>query len=128
MDSYEILEPVNIHSTTNILSGLSKAESPYPLIYDSGGYIPKEPANHFEFAEKLSEASGYDQTKFMSQLLLNEYNKHLDRENPKAEKARTVIPGFIVGTQKEGIAHTEDFLRRLAFSIVRLKAVSQELQ
>jgi amino acid adenylation domain-containing protein/thioester reductase-like protein len=128
MDSYEDLELVNIHSTIDILSGLSKMESPCRLIYVSGGYMPMEPESHLEIAKKLSEASGYDQTKFMSQLLLNEYNKHLDRANAKAEKARTVIPGFIVGTRKEGIAHTEDFLWRLAFSIVRLKAVSQDLQ
>jgi thioester reductase-like protein len=128
MDSYEDLELVNIHSTIDILSGLSKMESPCPLIYVSGGYMPTEPESHVQIAKKLSEASGYDQTKFMSQLLLNEYNGHLDRGNPEAEKARTVIPGFIVGTQKEGIAHTEDFLWRLAFSIVRLKAVSQDLQ
>ncbi|KAJ6177932.1 hypothetical protein N7519_008393 [Penicillium mononematosum] len=128
MDSYEDLELVNIHSTIDILSGLSKMESPCRLIYVSGGYMPMEPENHLEIAKKLSEASGYDQTKFMSQLLLNEYNKHLGRANAKAEKARTVIPGFIVGTRKEGIAHTEDFLWRLAFSIVRLKAVSQDLQ
>ncbi|CAG8896646.1 unnamed protein product [Penicillium egyptiacum] len=128
MDSYEDLELVNIHSTIDILSGLSKTESPCPLIYVSGGYMPMEPESHVEIAKKLSEASGYDQTKFMSQLLLNEYNKHLDRSNSKAEKARTVIPGFIVGTQKEGVAHTEDFLWRLAFSIVRLEAVSQDLQ
>ncbi|KAJ5252841.1 hypothetical protein N7489_003251 [Penicillium chrysogenum] len=114
--------------TIDILSGLSKMESPCRLIYVSGGYMPMEPESHLEIAKKLSEASGYDQTKFMSQLLLNEYNKHLDRANAKAEKARTVIPGFIVGTRKEGIAHTEDFLWRLAFSIVRLKAVSQDLQ
>ncbi|CAG8287298.1 unnamed protein product [Penicillium nalgiovense] len=128
MDSYEDLELVNIHSTIDILSGLSKMESPCPLIYVSGGYMPMEPESHVQIAKKLSEASGYDQTKFMSQLLLNEYNKHLDRRNPEAKKARTVIPGFIVGTQKKGIAHTEDFLWRLAFSIVRLKAVSQDLQ
>jgi thioester reductase-like protein len=126
MDSYEDLELVNIHSTINILSGLSKMETPCTLIYISGGYMSMGRETHGEIARKLSKASGYDQTKFMSQLLLTEYNKHLTREDTNAKKARTVIPGFIVGTQKEGIAHTEDFLWRLAFSIIRLKAISKD--
>ncbi|KAJ5406985.1 hypothetical protein N7465_008269 [Penicillium sp. CMV-2018d] len=127
MDSYEELEKVNIHSTIEILSGLSKMDSPCKLIYVSGGYMPTETESHTQIARKLSEASGYDQTKFMSQLLLAEYNRHLNRENIKGQKAQTVIPGFIVGSQKEGIAHSEDFLWRLAFTIVRLKAVSEDL-
>ncbi|KAF4759616.1 hypothetical protein HAV15_006975 [Penicillium sp. str.  len=127
MDSYEELEKVNIHSTIEILSGLSKMDSPSKLIYVSGGYMPTETESHTQIARKLSEASGYDQTKFMSQLLLAEYNRHLNRENIKSQKAQTVIPGFIVGSQKEGIAHSEDFLWRLAFTIVRLKAVSEDL-
>lgn len=70
---------------------------------------------------------GYDQTKFMSQLLLGEYNGYLDREKVESEKAQTVIPGFIVGTQKEGVAHPKGFFWRLAFTITRLKAVSEDL-
>jgi amino acid adenylation domain-containing protein/thioester reductase-like protein len=128
MDSYEELEQVNIHSTVEILSGLSKMNTPSRLIYVSGGYMPTETESHTQIAKKLAEASGYDQTKFMSQLLLAEYNRHLDRENIKSQKAQTVIPGFIVGSQKEGIAHSEDFLWRLAFIITRLKAVSEDLQ
>ncbi|KAJ5302353.1 hypothetical protein N7508_007216 [Penicillium antarcticum] len=127
MDSYDELEKVNVHSTIEILSGLSKMDPPCNLIYVSGGYMPKETESHTQIARKLSEASGYDQTKFMSQLLLAEYNKHLDREDIKTQKAQTVIPGFIVGSQKEGIAHPEDFLWRLAFTITRLKAVSEDL-
>jgi amino acid adenylation domain-containing protein/thioester reductase-like protein len=128
MDSYEDLELVNVHSTVDILSELSKMQPPCPLIYISGGYMPMKPESDSEIAKRLSEASGYDQTKFMSQLLLTEYNKHLDRSESKVKRARTVVPGFIVGTKKEGIAHTEDFIWRLAFIIVRLKAVSQNLQ
>jgi thioester reductase-like protein len=38
-----------------------------------------------------------------------------------------VIPAFIVESQKEGIAHSKDFLWRLAFTITRLKAISKDL-
>lgn len=63
----------------------------------------------------------------MSQILLEEYNKHLDKQKRDIPKARTIIPGFIVGTRQEGIAHQEDFLWRFAFSIARLRAVSKDL-
>jgi thioester reductase-like protein len=89
--------------------------------------MPADTESYTQIARKLSKASGYDQTKFMSQLLLAEYNRHINRENIKSQKARTAIPGFIVGSQKEGIAHSEDFLWRLAFTITRLKAVSEDL-
>ncbi|KAI3243415.1 hypothetical protein DTO012A7_2232 [Penicillium roqueforti] len=127
MDCYEDLEKVNVQSTIEILAGLSKMNYPCRLIYVSGGYMPTETESHTEIARKLSEASGYDQTKFMSQLLLAEYNRYLDRETIKSQKAQTVIPGFIVGTKKEGIAQPEDFFWRLAFTITRLKAVSDKL-
>jgi thioester reductase-like protein len=92
MDSYEELELCNVHSTAEILFGLSKMEFPRDLIYISGGYMPKGPESHLEIARKLSGASGYEQTKFISQLLLNQYNKHLDRLGSNVERARTVLP------------------------------------
>ncbi|KAJ5904826.1 uncharacterized protein N7473_001742 [Penicillium subrubescens] len=127
IESYEELEPVNVHSTLEILSGLSEMTFPCPLIYISGGYMPTEQESLSEVAKKLSSAPGYDQTKFMSELLLEEYNKHLDKQKGNIPKARTIIPGFIVGTRQEGIAHQEDFLWRFAFSIARLQAVSKDL-
>ncbi|KAJ5895969.1 uncharacterized protein N7473_005368 [Penicillium subrubescens] len=101
--------------------------SPCPLIYVSGGYMPSEHESLSEVAKKLSSAPGYGQTKFMSELLLAEYKKHLDKQKGNIPKARTIIPGFIVGTRQEGIAHQEDYLWRFAFSISRLRAVSKDL-
>ncbi|KAJ5100526.1 hypothetical protein N7456_006578 [Penicillium angulare] len=127
MDSYQSLVKANVHSTAHILSGMATMSNPFPLVYVSGGYMPDAEETHQEIAKSLSDACGYDQTKFMSELLINEYNHHLNLANPIAPRARTVIPGFIVGTQTEGIAHTEDFLWRLAFSIVRMQGISKDL-
>lgn len=127
LSSYEDLEKVNVQSTFEIISGLANMETPSPLLYVSGGYLSIEHESTREIALKLSDAPGYDQTKFVSELLVNEYNKHLDRHIPNSPKALTIIPGYIVGTKREGIAHTEDFFWRLAFSIVRLQAVSRDL-
>ncbi|CAI7566373.1 unnamed protein product [Penicillium pancosmium] len=127
MDDYEDLEVVNVHSTADILSGLSSMRIPCQLIYVSGGYLSSSQETHASIAKRLAPASGYDQTKFMSELLVNEYNQHLHRQGSSAPRARTVIPGFIVGTREEGIAHTEDFFWRFVYSIIRLRAISEEL-
>lgn len=127
LDDYEDLEEVNVHSTAEILSGLSNMRIPCQLVYVSGGYLSPNQETHVTIAKKLASASGYDQTKFMSELLVNEYNQHLDCQASSAPRARTIIPGFIVGTREEGIAHTEDFFWRFVYSIVRLRAVSEEL-
>ncbi|KAI9932469.1 hypothetical protein MW887_008710 [Aspergillus wentii] len=42
-------------------------------------------------------------------------------------RAITTKPGFIVGTKDEGVVYTDDFLWRLAFSILKLGAISQDL-
>ncbi|KAJ5109978.1 hypothetical protein N7532_002623 [Penicillium argentinense] len=91
---------------------------PCHLVYVSWGCLPTEEESHAEIARKLTDAS----TIFISELLINEYNKR-----PTFSKARTVIPGFIVGAEREGIAHTEDFFWRLAFSVARLQAASERL-
>lgn len=126
MDNYANLEKVNVHSTADILSAMATMSNPFPLVYVSGGYMPGEQETQKEIAQNLSTACGYDQTKFMSELLIAEYNRHLDLVNPAAPRARTIIPGFIVGTQTEGIAHTEDFIWRLAFTVVRLGAINKD--
>lgn len=69
IESYEGLEPVNVHGNVDILSGLSDMEFPCPLIYVSGGYMPSDQESLPETVKKPSSAPGYNQTKFMSELL-----------------------------------------------------------
>lgn len=58
MESYEEPESVNVHSTIDILSGLSDMEFPCPLIYISGDYMPSEHGSLSEVAKKLSSTPG----------------------------------------------------------------------
>lgn len=53
METYEELEPVNVHNTIDVLSGLSAMEFPCPLIYISGGYMPGEHESFSEVAKIL---------------------------------------------------------------------------
>ncbi|KAF5864379.1 hypothetical protein ETB97_007941 [Aspergillus alliaceus] len=81
-----------------------------------------------EIADKLSVANGYDQTRFHFRLVPEEYNAHLDSiGDPSVPRAQTIQPGFIAGTKKEGIAHTEESLWRLTYTILKTSTVSEEL-
>ncbi|PYH78678.1 acetyl-CoA synthetase-like protein [Aspergillus uvarum CBS 121591] len=128
LDSYETLRPTNVDSTVEVLSAVAMRSSPCPLTYVSGGYLPAADESKEDIARKLERASGYDQTKLLSRLLVEQYNNNVDGlENPYVPPAQTIQPGYIVGTRTEGVAHTEDFLWRLAFSILSLGAISEEL-
>ncbi|KAJ5765821.1 hypothetical protein N7520_005380 [Penicillium odoratum] len=127
MSNYAELELVNVISTLDILSGMSNMPSPCSLVYVSGGDSSNREESSTELANKLSRASGYDQTKFMSECLVSEYNRNIDYQQLPAPKACTVLPAFIVGTQKEGIAHPEDFLWWFAFTTARIGAMSNDL-
>ncbi|RAH80461.1 hypothetical protein BO86DRAFT_390279 [Aspergillus japonicus CBS 114.51] len=128
LDSYETLRPTNVDSTVEILSAVAMRSSSCPLTYVSGGYIPAADESREDIARKLESASGYDQTKMLSRLLVEQYNDNVDRlEDPYLPTAQTIQPGYTVGTRTEGVAHTEDFLWRLAFSILSLGAISEDL-
>ncbi|RAH47826.1 acetyl-CoA synthetase-like protein [Aspergillus brunneoviolaceus CBS 621.78] len=128
LDSYESLRPANVDSTVEVLSAVAMRSSPCALTYVSGGYLPAADESKKDIARKLEHASGYDQTKMLSRLLVEQYNDNVYRlEDPYLPTAQTIQPGYIVGTRTEGVAHTEDFLWRLASSILSLGAISEDL-
>ncbi|RAK80872.1 acetyl-CoA synthetase-like protein [Aspergillus fijiensis CBS 313.89] len=128
LDSYESLRPTNVDSTVEVLSAVAMRSSPCALTYVSGGYLPAADESKKDIARKLEHASGYDQTKMLSRLLVEQYNDNVYRlEDPYLPTAQTIQPGYIVGTRTEGVAHTEDFLWRLASSILSLGAISEDL-
>ncbi|KAF9883255.1 hypothetical protein FE257_003811 [Aspergillus nanangensis] len=129
MDDFATLKATNVQSTSEILEAIASMTKPCSLTYISGGYLPSSEESREEIAKKLTKASGYDQTKFLSRMLLDDYNTHLDGTGDvQTPRAHTIQPGFIVGTQKEGISHTEDFLWRLAATILKTRSISDVLR
>ncbi|KAH8428770.1 uncharacterized protein LDX57_006452 [Aspergillus melleus] len=127
LEGYNRLKAVNVDSTITLLQAYSCRPVPCPFTYVSGGYLPLPTDTSDQIGEKLSTASGYDQTKYLSRLIIEEYNSRLEsRDSLEWPRITIVQPGFIVGTRWEGIAHAEDFLWRLAYCIVSLGAVSED--
>ncbi|RAL12664.1 acetyl-CoA synthetase-like protein [Aspergillus homomorphus CBS 101889] len=89
LDSFETLRATNVDSTVQILAAGASQPIPCVLTYVSGGYLPAAEESREDTARKLERAGGYDQTKFLSRLLVDEYNGALDRaENPFIRKRR----------------------------------------
>ncbi|KAL4881917.1 acetyl-CoA synthetase-like protein [Aspergillus karnatakaensis] len=126
---FATLKPTNVNSTCTVLEVLSRMPTPCPLTYVSGGYLPHPTETQEQTLSNLASACGYDQTKFLSRMIVEKYNHQLDqRPNPPVLRARVVQPGYLTGTRWEGIAHPEDFLWRLAYSFVSLGTVSEDLR
>ncbi|CAI7627234.1 unnamed protein product [Penicillium glandicola] len=100
-----------------------------PFTCVSGGYLPSPTETREQVLNNLANASGYDQTKFLSRMMVEKYNHQLDQQgNTSVPRGRVVQPGYLAGTRWEGIAHPEDFLWRLAYSFLSLGIVSGDLQ
>jgi amino acid adenylation domain-containing protein/thioester reductase-like protein len=129
LDDFSTLKPTNVDSTRTILEVMSNMPTPCPFTYVCGGYLPLPTETREQVLKNLAHACGYDQTKFLSRLLVEKYNRQLDRRsNPSVPRGRVIHPGYLAGTRWEGIAHPEDFLWRLAYSILSLGTVSDVLQ
>ncbi|KAJ5766160.1 acetyl-CoA synthetase-like protein [Penicillium nucicola] len=128
LDDFSSLKPTNVDSTRIILEALSNMPAPCPFTYVCGGYLPSPTETREQALNNLAQACGYDQTKFLSRMMVEKYNHQLDQgPNSSVPRARVVQPGYLVGTRWEGIAHPEDFLWRLAYSILSLGSVSEDL-
>ncbi|KAF3391432.1 Nonribosomal peptide synthetase 8 [Penicillium rolfsii] len=128
LDDFSTLKPTNVDSTRTILEALSIMPSPCPFTYVSGGYLPLPTESRVQILDNLAHACGYDQTKFLSRMTVEKYNLQIEQgPDPSAPRARVIQPGYLVGTRWEGIAQSEDFLWRLAFSIMSLGTVSCEM-
>ncbi|KAJ5921745.1 acetyl-CoA synthetase-like protein [Penicillium verhagenii] len=129
LDDFSTLKPTNVDSTRTLLEALSNMPTPCPFTYVSGGYLPSPAETREQVFNNLAHACGYDQTKYLSRMMVEKYNRQLDHgRNPSVPRGRVVQPGYLAGTRWEGIAHTEDFLWRLAYSILCLGTVSEDLR
>lgn len=129
LDNFAMLKATNVDSTQNVLTAISTMPIPCPLTYVGGGYLPSPADTQEQIADKLANACGYDQTKFLSRMIVEKYNRQLDQHhNPNFPRARIIQPGFIAGTRWEGVAHPDDFLWRFSYSILSLGSVSEDLR
>ncbi len=117
---YEELRPTNVGSTQQLLNIARHSTCISKFVF-----IASDPEFHFDvalrddkdLADYLSQISGYRQTKGVSEMLV----RSMASATESASRCYSWIkPGFVIGGQEDGVVNVDDFLWRLAASVVRL--------
>lgn len=120
---YHDLETTNVESTAFLLSQHMRSAMRPSFVYVTGGRsCPLEAETDIEAVEsRLAGATGYAQTKFTSELLL-QHAQDVCNNNEREAKMTIVHPGIVIGNETSGVANTDDFIWRYVSASVRMRA------
>jgi amino acid adenylation domain-containing protein/thioester reductase-like protein len=112
---YSSLKAANIGSTLELLSAVRQSPARKSFTYVSGGAERATDMDMKSFAKDLQNASGYSQSKFVAEQITAKFASSQSEHN-----ISIVRPGFIIGTEREGVPNTDDFLWRLVQACVSI--------
>ena len=116
---FSTLKSANVDSTVELLKATSESLSISKFVYVSGGHkLSAEEDNNQKIAEEVVQSSGYDQTKFLSEMLVKDFCRSSVHNT---DRVSIVKPGYIIGSVQEGIASVDDFIWRLTASSIDIK-------
>ncbi|TGO66628.1 hypothetical protein BOTNAR_0057g00120 [Botryotinia narcissicola] len=118
---YHTLKAANVTSTFDILKNITGAVSPPKFVYVSGGRDFEGEMDDNTTAMKLKELDGYSQTKFVSELMVRNFAQRAT-SFAQGNHVSIVKPGLIIGTTREGVANTTDFLWRYVAGAINVGA------
>ncbi|CRK16624.1 hypothetical protein BN1708_002881, partial [Verticillium longisporum] len=122
--SYEALTDPNVGSTYELLRGQLQSHDAPSLVFVSGGYISGQEETADELASKIYQMPGYDQTKFVSETMVEHFNASLARNS--GGHAWVFKPGFIIGSSTDGETQTRDALWRFVKACAQIGTYSEE--
>lgn len=114
---YDQLKAVNVGSTLQLLQAAMHSKALRRFVYVSGGLSASDWAN--STADVASQATGYDQSKYISERLVTAAAAQRGEERSKFS---IVKPGLIIGDSEDGVANPDDFLWRVVTTAIRLQA------
>ena len=116
---YETLRKANVLSTVEILKALLKSSVATSFVYVSGGQqlTPGEDDDDANLQQVVA-SSGYAQTKLASELLV----KHVAVSRLGSHHHFSVVkPSYIIGSVRDGVANTTDYLWRLVAGAIEIE-------
>lgn len=116
---YETLRKANVLSTMEILKALLKSSVAKSFVYVSGGQqlTPGEDDDAANL-QQVSASSGYAQTKLASELLV----KHVAVSRLGSHHCFSIVkPSYIIGSVRDGVANTTDYLWRLVAGAIEIE-------
>jgi amino acid adenylation domain-containing protein/thioester reductase-like protein len=114
--NYDGLKAVNVDSTVQLLEAAMASRFVKSFVYLSGGLITN---CRIWAEEEASMASGYDQTKYVSERLVSAAASKCCKPGTKFS---VVKPGQIIGDVYTGAANPDDFLWRVVICATQLGA------
>jgi thioester reductase-like protein len=119
--SYQALKPANTNSTAQLIQALQSSYSLQRLVYVSGGpqWDPNKikPDDDDTLIARINTTNGYGKTKLISEKLL---------EMARSTRVSIIKPGFVIGTEAEGVPNTDDFVWRITAGCVAIGAFSMD--
>ncbi|KAM0133299.1 hypothetical protein ACHAQE_003710 [Botrytis cinerea] len=118
---YQTLKGANAKSTFDILKNITGAVSPPRFVHVSGSRDFEGELDDSTTAMKLKGLDGFSQMKFVSELMVRNFAQ---RATSLAQRNHVSIvkPGLIIGTTREGVANTTDFLWRYVAGAINVGA------
>lgn len=120
---FDRLRAPNVNSTVELVRIAASSPAHPKLVYVSGGAKTDSQADPFTGAAMLAKSNGYAQTKFVSEAVVNGIASRLP---PRQNRISTIKPGLIIGSERHGVANTDDFLWRVVASAAAVGAYPLE--
>ena len=104
---YSTLRAATVQATVDLLTAVRQWRYAGSFTYVSGGVKRLSGQDLTSFASALKTANGYSQTKFVAEEIVAMFGRR-----QSTQKVSIVRPGWIIGTEEEGIPNTDDFLSK----------------
>lgn len=114
---YTSLQAANVQSVVDLLGAAMVSPRNPKFVFVSGGIMMDTQSDIAATATELSGLTGYIQTKFVAESIINEVARRL----PEGQnRISTIKPGRIIGTAGKGIANLDDYLWRVVATSIAL--------
>ncbi|EPS44867.1 hypothetical protein H072_1138 [Dactylellina haptotyla CBS 200.50] len=117
---FDTLKPANVNSTVQLLKIVNKSPATPRFVFVTGGASFENDIleNREEISALLTKSNGYAQSKYLAEILVRQF-----ATTPVAgDRVSVVKPSFLIGTQEEGVANTDDFFWRVVASAMEIGA------
>ncbi|KAI4105689.1 MAG: hypothetical protein L6R37_002588 [Teloschistes peruensis] len=122
--SLPALKRTNVDSTGDLLNAASLSTALTNFVFVSGGQQLRIEADQgCDVAEEVSQSNGYAQSKFLSELMVQDYAQTVAR---RQQQVSIVKPGYIIGSVDDGICVAHDYIWRLAVSCAAIGAYNAD--
>jgi amino acid adenylation domain-containing protein/thioester reductase-like protein len=114
---YDKMRAANVDSTVDLLKATVTSPASPKFVFVSGGIKSDPTTDRTALGQYLNNSTGYIQTKFVSEGIIQEVIKTLPADQ---NRISTLKPGRIIGSPETGVANVDDVLWRIVSAAASL--------